>query len=64
MGPTSCEARQAPKMVIGYTASTLEFHQDANLLIQLGLMNLKLERLEKQQKERDWIFVRGLVCIM
>lgn len=54
-GPTSCEALQALEVVIGYAESTFEFHQDANLLIQLGRINERLERLERQQKERDFM---------
>lgn len=55
-GPTtSCEALQALEVVIGYAESTFEFHQDADLLIQLGRINERLERLERQQKERDFM---------
>lgn len=60
-GPTSCEALQALEVAIGYAESTFEFHQDADLLIQLGRINEKLEklerleRLERQLKERDFM---------
>ena len=42
--PTIYEALQALEVVIRYAQTTFEFHQDSNLLIQLGRVNEKLEK--------------------
>ena len=52
--PTIYEALQALEVVIKYAETTFEFHQDANLLIQLGRVNEKLEKLDRQLQERDF----------
>lgn len=53
--PTIYEALQALEVVIRYAQTTFEFHQDSNLLIQLGRVNEKLEKLDRQLQERDFI---------
>ena len=52
--PTIYEALQALEVVMRYAETTFEFHQDANLLIQLGRVNEKLEKLDRQLQEWDF----------
>ena len=51
-GPTSYEAQQALRVLIRYAESNFDVRRDADFLLCLGRMD---ERLERQQRDRDFM---------